>query len=351
MREYPEVAHIRTLLAEKSDIVVIQADNPDADSLGSSLALEHMLGDLGKRVSLYCGVDMPSYLHYLEGWDRVSKDLPKQFDASIIVDASTYTLFEKLQTNGQMGWIASKPTIVFDHHSTVDKRLDFATVGIYDDAASSTGELLYHLAQQQSWPLSAAAGALLMTGILSDTQGLSNELARPETYRVMAALIEGGTSRSRLEEQRREFSKMPPSIFKYKAKLIERTELVGDGRIAHVSVPQAEINEYSPLYNPVALIQNDMLQTTGVALAVVFKHYDDGKVTAAIRTNLGFTIAAKLAEHFRGGGHPYASGFKIVNGRPFNEIKSECIEFATQLLNNLEQEPTDETLQHAHQKS
>lgn len=37
-------------------VVVIQADNPDADSLGSALALEHILSDMGKDVALYCGV-------------------------------------------------------------------------------------------------------------------------------------------------------------------------------------------------------------------------------------------------------------------------------------------------------
>jgi nanoRNase/pAp phosphatase (c-di-AMP/oligoRNAs hydrolase) len=55
-----------------------------------------------------------------------------------------------------------------------------------------------------------------------------------------------------------------------------------------------------------------------------------------------------LAEHFGGGGHPYASGFKIQNGKPFNEVKSECIRVATELLAKLEQENTDETAQYAY---
>ena len=70
-------------------------------------------------------------------------------------------------------------------------------------------------------------------------------------------------------------------------------------------------------------------------------------MTAKIRANLGSPIGGKLAEHFGGGGHAYSSGFKTnAKGRPFNEIKSECIAYATQLLDNLEQEPTNETLQH-----
>ena len=37
---------------------------------------------------------------------------------------------------------------------------------------------------------------------------------------------------------------------------------------------------------------------------------------------------------------------KVEDGRPFNEVKSECLEYAARLLNNLSQEHTDETLQH-----
>jgi nanoRNase/pAp phosphatase (c-di-AMP/oligoRNAs hydrolase) len=82
-----------------------------------------------------------------------------------------------------------------------------------------------------------------------------------------------------------------------------------------------------------------MLQVRDVRLSIVFKQYDDGRVTAAIRANSGTPVAAKLAEHMGGGGHDYASGFKVTDGRPFNEIKSECLRYAEQLLTNSDQEP------------
>ncbi len=330
---YAEAAAIKKLVNSAERIVIIQADNPDADSLGSSLALEHILGDLGKQPYMYCGVDIPTYLRYLSGWDRVMRELPKQFDMSIVVDASTMTLLEKIQINGEVGWIAAKPTVVLDHHGTVDHKIDFAAVTLCDDHTSSTGELVFNLAGQLKWRINPEAAASLMTAILGDTQGLTNDLATADTYRVMAELTTLGVNRPLLEEQRREFNKMTIEIFKYKGRLIDRAEFVAGGRIANVMVPQDEINTYSPLYNPVPLIQGDMLMTSGIAIAIVFKEYSDGKVTAAIRGN---AIADKIAAHMGGGGHPYASGFKITNGQPFNEIKAKCIAFATQLLDELD---------------
>jgi phosphoesterase RecJ-like protein len=213
-----------------------------------------------------------------------------------------------------------------------------------DYKAVATGEVIYQLATQQGWPLGLDAKTHITSAILSDSLGLSSEGTTPQTYRVMADLIESGVDRAALEEARRAFTKMPETIFRYKAVLIERTELHSGGRIAFVQVPHAEIMEYSPLYNPAPLIQTDMLQTEGVKVAIVLKHYKDGKVTGSIRCNSGATIAADLAQHFGGGGHAYASGFKVTGGKSFTEIKSECLEHATQLLDNLSNKDGHETI-------
>lgn len=335
---YPEGSAITALLNDAQHILIIQADNPDADSLGSSLALEQLLGDQNKQVTMYCGIDIPSYLHYLNGWDRVIHDLPNQFNLSITVDASTLTLLDKLQAKNQIGWIAAKPSIVIDHHRTVENNLTFAKVIICDDTASSTGEIIYSLAKQLKWTINQPAGKCLMAAILGDTQGLSNELATAETHRIIAELIDLGVQRPLLESERREYGKMPPSIFKYKAQLIERTELVADDRIAWVSIPQSEINQFSSLYNPVPLIQGDMLQISKVAVAIVFKQYTDGRITAAIRSNLGFAIADQLAEKMGGGGHRYAAGFKITNGKSLDTVKQASLEICTQLLDKLNED-------------
>lgn len=323
---------IKKIINANQHIVVVQADNPDADSLGSALALEHILGDLGKDVSLYCGVDIPTYLRHLSGWDRVQKDLPKQFDLSIIVDASTYTLLEQLQKTNQLAWLKAKPCVVLDHHTSVEQPIDFARAVFCDKAMSSTGELILTLANQFGWAVSQDAADYIMSAILGDTQGLNNQLTKASTYRAMADLTDKGADRQKLEELRREASKMAPVIYKYKGRLLQRTEFTEDGSIAYVTIPQTEINEYSPLYNPAVLMQFDSLQVVGVKVSIVFKTYDDGHLTAKIRCATGYPIGGKLAEYFGGGGHPYASGFKISDGRLHDNIKSDCLSYAAQLL-------------------
>lgn len=332
MQTYPEAAKLNEFLTGADKIVIVQADNPDADSLGSALALEQILLVLDKETHLYCGVDMPSYLRYMEGWDRVSSELPAKFDLSFIVDASTMTLLEKLTSSGQHGWLAAKPCIVLDHHEVVERQIPFSSVTINDYRRSSTGELIYMLADQLNWTLNDKSKQFIMSSILGDTQGLSNQLATAETYDIMGRMVADGIDRPALEETRREYSKMPVEIFRYKSELIKRTELFHDGALALVIVPQAEINVFSPLYNPAPLIQGDMLQTKGVKVALVIKRYDDGKVTGAIRCNPSAPIGADLAEKFGGGGHKFASGFKVEKESDFTRLKNECVAYAGELL-------------------
>jgi phosphoesterase RecJ-like protein len=348
---YTEVDKIKQIVKDVKKIVIVQADNPDADSLGSALALESILAELGKDPYLYCGVDIPGYLQYLSGWDRVQKDLPNQFDASIIVDASTLTLLEKVQEAGHLGWLASKPCVVLDHHAVVENPINFADVSIIDATRSSAGELIFRVAQQIGWTIPVNAQTFIMTAILGDTQGLSNQLTSSETYRIMGELTDGGVDRPALEELRRAATKMPVSIMHYKGQLLQRAELSHDDTIATITIPQDEINQYSPLYNPGPLVQGDLLQTQGVYVTIVFKTYADGKTTGAIRCNAGAGIAAELAGGMGGGGHAYAAGFKITSGKPFNEVKSECLRTASELLNKLElgkREKSDETIQYAY---
>lgn len=333
MQPYPEAEQIRSILGDSKTVVIIQADNPDGDSLGSSLALEHILGDMGIEPYLYCGVDIPSYLTYLEGWDRVSKELPKQFDASIIVDTSADSLLGQLDRGNLKSLITSKPCIVLDHHAT-EATIGFASV-MCNHPAVATGEIIYELAQQLSWPLNKQAKEHIATAIMADSLGLVTEATSARSIHIIAELVEGGVSLSDLEHNRRLLMRKSPELTHYKGELLERVEYYADNRLAVVSIPWREIERYSHQYNPSMLVMEDMRMTTGTQIAIALKMYKDGHMTAKIRCNQDAPIAAKLAEHFGGGGHVFSSGFKVQDGRPFNEVKSECIQIATQLLNEL----------------
>jgi phosphoesterase RecJ-like protein len=333
MTTYPESEKIAELIGAAHNIVIMQADNPDGDSLGSALALEQIIGDMGKEPYLYCGVHIPDYLHHMPGWDRVSDVLPVNFDLSIIVDTSANSLFESLNKTAERALLNHKPCVVIDHHD-VEPDIPYATIVLCAKAVA-TGEAIYELAQQLQWPLNLEAKNMIAVSIMSDSLGLTTDGTSGRSIHIIGELVDGGVSIAELENERRELMRKDPDIVTYKGALLQRIEYFADGRIAIIHIPWAEIEKYSHAYNPSMLVIDDMRFTTGVDVAIAFKSYSDGRITGKIRCNFGKTIAADLAKQFGGGGHPYASGFKINGGRSYENTKKEVITAATELLDNL----------------
>lgn len=327
-----KAATITEIISKSKTIVIAQADNPDGDSLASALALEQILHELGKEPILYCAIDIPQHLRHLPGWDRVEKDLPHTFDASIVVDCSSKNLFEIADKNGQLAWLKAKDMIILDHHNVEDTL--GASVHLCNHDAVATGEVIYELAIQNSWPLSTNACNMIAVSILSDSLGLMTEQTTPRSIRIVAELVEKGVNLTELDEARRKTMKKSKELVAYKGRLLQRIEYAHNTDIAIITIPWEEIQKYSSEYNPSILVLDDMRLTDGTKVAIAFKEYNHGRVTAKIRANYGYPIARNLAEHFGGGGHPYASGFKVTD-RTLQEVKKECIELANQLLQTL----------------
>lgn len=329
---YSQSDQILNAINSASHIVIIQADNPDADSLASALALEHILGDLGKEITLYCGIDISGYLHYIPGYDRVVKDLPNNFDLAILVDCSSITLLEQLEKTNQIGALRTRPFIIIDHHN-VENDITIHNIALVDTDAVSTGEVIYNLCKQLHWQVTKDAAGLLATSILADSLGLTVESTTAHSIHTLAELVEHGADLAQLEATRRLAMVKPLDIIAYKGRLLQRIEYYADNQLALVVIPWDEIQKYSPFYNPAVLVLEELRLAEGVKLSVVIKLYPDGKITGKLRGNHGAPYAGKLAEHFGGGGHDSAAGFKTHKWQ-FEQLKKELIDVSTRLIQN-----------------
>ena len=313
----------------KEKICVIQAENPDGDSLGSAIALDYLLD--GKEVSLYCPVDIPKYLHYFTDWSRVSIEFDWKADGYIIVDTAAEVLLSKLLDDAAIkNKLYSTPVLVIDHHETPDD-LNFPHKAIIETRPSCT-EVIYRIAKDQKMQIDKPAAEAIFQGLLSDTLGLTSANVTAETFEVAANLTKLGASISELEDRRREFMKKSPRILDYKADLIKRIEYSLDGELATVHIPWDDIREYSDEYNPNVLILEEMRLVEGVKVAVAIKTYPDGKVTGKIRCAHDAAVADKIAGYFGGGGHPYAAGFRTYDTN-YEEVVAELVKMLPEVLN------------------
>jgi phosphoesterase RecJ-like protein len=321
----------KQLIESAQKVLVVQAENPDGDSLGSALALEEILGDMGKNVSLYCDVETPKYLRYIKGWDRVSQDFDTTVDLVIIVDTSSDTLIGKsFQIAGVRHFLETHPVLVIDHHHETESTLSFSHSQLIIEAASST-EVIYKMSEELGWDVNEQAAENLLAGLLSDTLGLSTQNVGESAYLVASKLAALGASPAIIEERRREFMKKSADILTYKGVLLQRIEYYLDGRLAVIRIPWEEIQQYSDQYNPSVLVLDEMRLVEGVEIGVAIKTYPDGKLTGKLRSNL--PISTTIAGFFGGGGHPYASGFRVYES--IDTILPELIDATDKALKEL----------------
>lgn len=324
--------HAKELIEAAKRIVVIQPENPDADSLGTAVALEEILGDAGKSVSLFCTIDMPKYLHYIEGWARVQNEWENSYDVAIIVDTSASALMEKtLQIPHIRNFLETHPVIVIDHHVSGedgDNDLPFEHELVLNDTAAATSEIVYEFARSANLTINSRAAAAMMASILGDTLGLSTPSVTTTTYTVMAGLTECGAHPSDIEQARREYMKKPAEILSYKGELLQRVEYACDDRLALIHIPWNEIETYSDRYNPSVLVLDEMRLVEGVDIAIALKTYPDGKLTGKIRANI--PVCDQVAGYFGGGGHAYSAGFKIFE--TYDKALAELIHATQEVL-------------------
>lgn len=315
------------LINDAQKIIVIQAENPDGDSLGSSLALEEILSDLGKEVILYCPVEIPKYMRYIHGWDRVTNEFDTSADLAIIVDTAADVLLTKvLEAPGARHFLESHSVLVIDHHTT-KPNLSFNHTILARDA-TATSEIIYTLATENTWNITPQAAENMLIAIMSDSLGLTTQNVTPETFHIAGELTKLGASNAVIEERRREFMKKSPEILAYKGELIGRIEYFLDGKLAVVHIPWDDIQKYSDQYNPSVLVLDEMRLVEGVQIGVAIKTYPDGKITGKLRSNL--PISEQVAGYFGGGGHKYAAGFRAYES--YETIIKELIDAVSRVI-------------------
>lgn len=313
-------------LEGKKRLCIIQAENPDGDSLGSAIALDYILTDTEN--TLYCPIDIPKYLHYFDDWSRVDIDFDYKADGYIIVDTAASILLSKLLEDSAIkNCLYSKPVFVLDHHESEDD-LDFPHEAIIEPRPACA-DLIFQIAKANQLPVSSEAASVIYSAISSDTLGLVSASVNAETMRTMAELIDLGANPAQLDEHRRDFMKKSPRILDYKADLIKRIEYSLDGKLATVHIPFEDIQIYSQEYNPGVLILEEMRMVEGVEIAVVIKTYPDGKVTGKIRSSA--PISEQVAGYFGGGGHPYAAGFRTYDTN-YDEVLADLVKIVPDLL-------------------
>lgn len=305
---------IKQLLSDNkgNGIVITTHHKPDADALGSSLALYHLLKDQGHEVTVITPTDYPFFLTWMPGEESVINFEERPSDAAFIVEHAAIIFcldFNDLSRINELGNLvaASKARIVnVDHHRDPKS---FAHLKYSTLETSSTCELIYRLADQCGWlkdGLSAEIASCIYVGIMTDTGSFRFNSTSALTHRITAHLIEAGTNASRIHELINDnFSLNRYRMMGYI--LYEKLEILPQYRTALVYLTREELKKFDVQTGDTEGFVNFGLGIKGIVLSVLI--IDRTKIVKmSFRSKGTFPCNEMAAKYFDGGGHLNASG-------------------------------------------
>jgi phosphoesterase RecJ-like protein len=307
------------------NVLAVGHENPDADTLGSTLAICRLVDLAGGRASAVFTDPIPPLYDFLPDVDRARTDpeLDADYDLLVVSDCGNLARIGEVAAR-HPALFERLPRVVIDHHVSNDGRGDGDWI---DPAAAATCEMTTLLAIRLGVPLDEGDGALaalLMAGIVMDTSTFAHPNTTPRTLAVSAALVEAGAPLSDIS--RRLYRSKPEAQIRLFGVVLARLAAEAGGRIVHTSLFDADLVETGAIPAHSEGIIDLLAQSDEAEIAIVFK--EAGPATrVSVRTKPGGVDATVLTGAFGGGGHARAAGatiaLPVAEARPVVLVEAE----------------------------
>ncbi|MBC8111296.1 MAG: DHH family phosphoesterase, partial [Verrucomicrobia bacterium] len=194
---------VKQLLNTPKKIAITTHQKPDADALGSSLAMAGFLKKKNHQVQVITPTDYPKFLHWMSGNEEVlvytgneaeSYQIMQEADIIFCLDFSCLSRIEGL---GEAVRSAKGIKILIDHHLEPEHFADFE---FWNPTAAATCEMVYELIKSlgETDKLDADIGACLYAGIMTDTGSFRHPCTSKNVHLITADLIDLGVDTNRI---------------------------------------------------------------------------------------------------------------------------------------------------------
>ncbi len=293
---------------ERDDFLITVHVNPEGDSVGSQLAVYHMLRKLGKRAVMVNHDEVPDNLTFLPGNDLIMRETPPDFnvDTVVVLDCPVK------ERTGRIKGILDKAKFIvnIDHHVSNEY---FGDVNWVEPEASSVGEMLFFAARKLGLEIDHDLAAAIYTAIVTDTGMFNYNNTSRRTHEVAGELIEEGVNPKAMHSEI--FEKKKLSEIRMLGRVLATLQIEEDGAVAHMSLTDKMYKAEGIDFVSTEQFINYPRSIAGVEVAIFFResHDGSGKINVSFRSGEKVDVDT-LAARFGGGGHKRASGC-LVEGR------------------------------------
>ncbi len=315
---------IKTALQNANTVAIISHRNPDADTVGSNLALREILERWGKKVTSACVDPVPSELEFLSTISAFQQEFVlKDIDIIVCVDISgtTQTVFLERYSD-----IFKKkiPIINIDHHRSNSL---YGTINLVLPDCAATTLIMYRLFKIWDEKISKKMATALLCGLYFDTGSFMHSNTCDQVYMAGGELLELGAEINLIVKNL--FRTHGIEKLKIWGKILSEIKQTDKNVVFSVIRPsRSEANIEPSRHDGTSLTEKDSTWqraksslTSGVVdylsmakdnlFAALLAEDNSGNIRGSLRARNDDIDLSEIAAAFGGGGHKKASGFCI----------------------------------------
>ncbi|MGB2600877.1 MAG: bifunctional oligoribonuclease/PAP phosphatase NrnA [Candidatus Omnitrophota bacterium] len=293
-------------LETRDNFLIMAHVNPEGDSIGSQIAIRHILKKWGKKAIIVDHDEVPENLKFLKGANLISREVPEGFcpETLVVLDCPV-----KERTGNIPGLDDAKKFVInIDHHVSNEF---FGDVNWVESTVSSVGEMVFHIAKKTQMVIDKELSEAIYTAIVTDTGMFNYTNTSKATHEVVGELIEWGLNPKDLHGEI--FESKDLAQVRLLGKVLATLEVEAEGRLAHMSLTRKMYMEEGVESVPTDEFINFPRSVKGVEVAIFFKE----NINYPDRINVSFRSSGKVdvnavASSFGGGGHAQASGCTLI---------------------------------------
>ncbi len=324
---------IKPLLNEApKNVVVTMHQNPDADAMGSSLALRDYLLRKGHRLTVISPNEFPDFLKWMPGCNEVlvfenhKEQALEALDAADILFCLDFNAFHRTRKMETYLERSKAVKVLIDHHLHPEEGFDY---GKSDPSAASTALMIYEfvVAMNDFSSINIPMAKCIYAGTMTDTGSFRFPATSSRVHRMVAELMDLGLDHEEIHHAIYDNYEENRLRFIGRA-LVDRLEVLYEYHTAFISVDKELVQEYKLKPGDTEGLVNFPLAIKGIKFAALMTDRRE-EVRMSFRSKGDFNVNLFAQKYFEGGGHKNAAG-----GRSSDSLEKTVKRFKKALKEN-----------------
>lgn len=287
--------------------LVTTHENPDGDALGSLVAMNLALAQLGAESLMYLAGEVPlpheyAFMH-LEGVRRGGR--PSEADGRVVL---ALDCANERRLGPDPALLELAPLVVnIDHHHDNTR---FGDINLIVPDASSTGEILYEVFKELGVQITPEIAEAIYIAVVTDTGRFQYSNTTPKALRLAADLIEAGANTHRVFQG--VYESVPLAKLKLLGRALDSARAYENGRLVIAFLDRKDFADAGATEPFAEGIIDTIRSVEGADMVALIREpptTDGPKRRVSLRTTADDIDVSAIARRASGGGHRQAAGF------------------------------------------